>query len=55
MRAIDMSSGEMLVFGKAMIWWGLPLALAGWELWRLKREKRNDRAAAARTGKDGAR
>ena len=32
-----MSGGELLVMGKALIWFTIPLALAGWELWRLRR------------------
>ncbi len=35
-----MSSGEILTLGKALIWFAVPLAIAGWELWRLNRPKR---------------
>ena len=32
-----MSPEAILVAGKALAWIGLPLALACWELWRLRR------------------
>jgi hypothetical protein len=31
-----LSAEEILVAGKALIWFLIPLALAGWELWRLR-------------------
>ena len=39
-RRFPMSSGEILTLGKALIWFAVPLAIAGWELWRLNRPKR---------------
>lgn len=30
-----MSADEILVAGKALIWFLIPLAIAGWELWKL--------------------
>jgi len=32
-----MSSESILVAGKALIWFAIPLGLALWELWRLKK------------------
>jgi len=37
------SSGALLVAGKALIWFAVPLALAIYELWTVRRP-RNDRA-----------
>lgn len=31
-----MSSAEILTAGKALIWFAIPLAIAFWELWRLR-------------------
>jgi hypothetical protein len=31
-----LSSEELLVAGKALIWFLIPLALAVWELWRIR-------------------
>jgi hypothetical protein len=36
----DMTSGEILTYGKALIWFAIPLALAFWELWRLRDRNR---------------
>jgi hypothetical protein len=33
-----LTADEILVAGKALIWFLIPLALAGWELWRLRSE-----------------
>jgi len=35
---MNMTSEELLVYGKALIWFGIPLGLAAWELWRLRRD-----------------
>lgn len=35
-----MTSGELLVLGKALIWFGIPIAFALWELWGLSRARR---------------
>jgi hypothetical protein len=32
----------LMVIGKAALWFAIPLALAGFELYRLKREERRD-------------
>ena len=32
----------MMVIGKAALWFAIPLALAGFELYRLKREEKRD-------------
>jgi hypothetical protein len=37
-RVKTMTSEELLVFGKALIWFAIPLGLAIWELWRLRRD-----------------
>lgn len=31
-----MSAEAILVAGKALIWFAIPLGIAGWELWRLR-------------------
>jgi hypothetical protein len=56
-----MTFGEIFVAGKALIWFGIPIALALWELRRLARDKREREArraveadAEARSGEDGA-
>jgi hypothetical protein len=33
-----MTSEEFLVYGKALIWFAIPLGFAVWELWRLRRD-----------------
>lgn len=38
-----MTSAEILTAGKAVIWFAVPLALALWELVRLRRSQRRDR------------
>lgn len=38
-----MTSAEILTAGKAVIWFAVPLALAVWELVRLRRSQRRDR------------
>lgn len=45
-----MTSGEILIFGKAALTFALPLGLAVVSLVRLRREIRADRARAARAG-----
>ena len=35
-----MSAETILVAGKAMIWFAIPLGLAAWELWRLRDKDR---------------
>jgi hypothetical protein len=35
-----LNAEEILVAGKALIWFLVPLALAGWELWRLRDRNR---------------
>lgn len=35
-----MTSGEILTYGKALIWFAIPLALAFRELWRLRDRNR---------------
>lgn len=45
-----MTSGEILIFGKAALTFALPLGLAVVSLVRLRREIRADRARAARSG-----
>jgi hypothetical protein len=34
--AATMNSAEILTAGKALIWFAIPLAIAFWELWRLR-------------------
>ena len=43
-----MTGGELLVAGKALIWFALPLGLAGWELWRLRRLRQERRRQQSR-------
>jgi len=38
-RTINVTSAELLTYGKALIWFAIPLGLAFWELWRLGKEK----------------
>jgi hypothetical protein len=33
-----MNAQELLILGKALIWFAIPLGLAIWELWRLHRD-----------------
>lgn len=33
-----MTAEEILVAGKALIWFLIPLAIAAWELWRLRKQ-----------------
>jgi len=35
-----LNAEAILVAGKALIWFLVPLALAGWELWRMRDRKR---------------
>jgi hypothetical protein len=34
-----MSGWEILLLGKAIIWFAVPLAFAGWQVWRLSRDE----------------
>lgn len=36
-----MNAEELLVAGKALIWFLIPLGIAVWELWRLRDRKRD--------------
>lgn len=38
-----MTGAEILTIGKALIWWGIPLAFAIWQLVSVRREIRRDR------------
>ena len=31
-----MTAEELLIAGKALIWFAIPLGIAAWELWRLR-------------------
>lgn len=42
-----MSGAEILTAGKALIWFAIPIALAIWELTRIRRERTRDRQARA--------
>jgi hypothetical protein len=47
-----MSGGELLIAGKAVLWFAIPLAAAAWDLRSLARERRR-REAARRTAAGG--
>ncbi|MEL7538115.1 MAG: hypothetical protein AAFZ58_14965 [Pseudomonadota bacterium] len=38
-----MDGAAILTFGKAAAFFGIPLGLALWELWRLERDRRRDK------------
>jgi hypothetical protein len=38
-----MTGAEILTIGKAVIWWGFPLAFAVWQLVSVRREIKRDR------------
>jgi hypothetical protein len=46
-----MSVEMILVLGKALIWFAIPIGLGLWELYRLRRDRARDRARDG--GRDG--
>lgn len=40
LQKMTLTSGEILTLGKALIWFAVPLAIAGWELWCLRDKDR---------------
>lgn len=47
-EGVLMTGAEILTIGKAVIWWGIPLAFAIWQLVSVRREIRRDRERADR-------